>query len=89
MEQKIAERLTNALADLRFNEHNFAWQMANQSVAIQFKFWETIWAWIEQMADLFENNADLRQHREVAQLCSEIRSYVLGDYQDDEQGVLF
>lgn len=77
-EGKLAGIIEDFLSDVRFDKFNFAWHMSNKSPRIQREFWETLWAFIEEMANAYERNLVETKHFQVAQACYNVYCFING-----------
>lgn len=57
--------------------------MVNKSPRTQAEFWETIYAFIQEMADYYRRGMVDSKNLAVAQMCYEIIRYLEGDYDRD------
>ena len=83
-EGKLAGIVEDYLSDVRFSKLNFAWHMGNKSPRIQEEFWETLWAFIEEMAEAHDRGLVDTKHYVVAQVCSDLRKYINGDRDNNQ-----
>lgn len=84
-EGKLAGVIEDYLSDVRFDKFNFAWHMGNKSPRIQREFWELLWAFIEEMAEANDRGLVDTKHYVVAQVCADIRKYVNGGEENNNQ----
>jgi hypothetical protein len=87
-EGKLAGIIEDYLSDVRFSKLNFAWHMGNKSPRIQEEFWETLWAFIQEMSEYYRRGMVDTKHFAVAKMCHEIRAHVEGETWVDNQMTL-